>query len=72
MLATQLNSLVVEEKIKKNSLIRIGKVICNTVSNRRIIILLAVEVVQTDVPDVIGRSSCLECNSLRFESKCNG
>ena len=54
MVATQLNELLTSEKIKANSFIKVTKFLCNNVSDRRIIIMLGIEVVQTDVDGPIG------------------
>lgn len=54
MLATQLNSLVTSNAIQKNGIIRLTKYLCNTVSGRRIVILLSLEIVSGDIGFIIG------------------
>lgn len=54
MLATQLNSLVTSNAIQKNGIIRLTKYLCNTVSGRRIVILLSLEIVSGDIGFMIG------------------
>jgi replication factor A1 len=48
MLATQLNNLVYENLIGKNTVAVIEKLTCNFVQNKRLIIILALRVVSTD------------------------
>lgn len=54
MLATQLNDLISENKIEKNGIVRVTKYICNTVSNRRIVIILGVDIISGDIGHQIG------------------
>ncbi|EDQ91528.1 uncharacterized protein MONBRDRAFT_451, partial [Monosiga brevicollis MX1] len=54
MLATQLNNLIQNDYIRVNSIVRVKQGVCNLVSNRRILILLDVEVVASDYDGVIG------------------
>ena len=54
MLGTQLNYLVTENKIQKNCIIRLDKYLCNTISGRRIVIILVLEVLAEDIGHVIG------------------
>jgi replication factor A1 len=49
MVATQLNSMIVNDEIKKFSIIKLNEIICNVVQNRRIIIILGLEVVSEPV-----------------------
>ncbi|KAF7322414.1 Replication protein A subunit [Mycena chlorophos] len=50
MLATQLNSLVAEESIKKHTILSITKMTCNFVQDKRLLIILSLHVVeQSDV-----------------------
>eukprot|EP00730_Choanoeca_flexa_P015695 TRINITY_DN7264_c0_g1_i2.p1 TRINITY_DN7264_c0_g1~~TRINITY_DN7264_c0_g1_i2.p1 ORF type:complete len:630 (+),score=196.44 TRINITY_DN7264_c0_g1_i2:74-1891(+) len=60
MVATQLNKLLVDGHIKENSFIKVTKHLCNTVSDRRIIILLGIEVEQTDVDAPIGTPTSVD------------
>lgn len=60
MLATQLNSLITEDQIQKNGIIRLDKYICNTVSSRRIIIVLQVTVISPDVGHIIGNPETIK------------
>lgn len=53
MLATQLNEYVTDGRIDRNCIVRVTKYICNTVSGRRIIIILGLEVLAT-VAEQIG------------------
>ncbi|KAJ7074076.1 hypothetical protein C8F01DRAFT_1099155 [Mycena amicta] len=46
MLATQLNSLVAEEEIKKHTILNITKMTCNFVQGKRLLIILALNVVE--------------------------
>jgi hypothetical protein len=59
MLATQLNALVTSNAIQRNGVVRLNKYLCNIVSNRRIVIVLGLDVVAADVGYVIGRHSRL-------------
>lgn len=74
MLATQLNSLIVDRKMEPNTLIRVNKLVVNRISGkansgkdqRKIIILLDVEVVMPgqevrlgSYADVFIQSNCL-------------
>jgi hypothetical protein len=54
MLATQLNHLVEETKIGVNSVVKLTKYLVQDVSNRRIIIVLGLEVIELDHGSVIG------------------
>eukprot|EP00052_Salpingoeca_macrocollata_P000789 m.22292 g.22292 ORF g.22292 m.22292 type:complete len:626 (+) comp10867_c0_seq1:86-1963(+) len=54
MLGTQLNHLVTENLIQKNGIIRLDKYLCNVISNRRIVIILGLEVLSPDIGHVIG------------------
>ncbi|KAJ6502115.1 hypothetical protein C8R45DRAFT_861868 [Mycena sanguinolenta] len=53
MLATQLNPLVKEGDIKKNSIVNVTKMTCNFVQDKRLLIILAFELVE-HVKDKIG------------------
>ncbi|KAI0076465.1 replication factor-a protein [Panus rudis PR-1116 ss-1] len=52
MLATQLNPLVEEDKIGKNSIVRIDKFTCNLVQDRRLLIILEMVVLEKDHPKI--------------------
>lgn len=54
MLATQLNNLVEDDKIRPNGTLKLVKYLCQDVSERRIIIILHCEVISQDVGGVIG------------------
>eukprot|EP01147_Barroeca_monosierra_P001107 gene1107-4335_t len=54
MLATQLNPLIVDEKIIKNGALRLTKYMSNVVQDRTIIIILGAEVVSRDLGQAIG------------------
>jgi replication factor A1 len=54
MLATQLNMLVVNEQIRKFCIIQLDEYMCSEVSNRKIIIALALNVVDTSPTARIG------------------
>jgi len=49
MVATQLNAKILSEEVQKLGLIKLTEVICNVVQNRRIIIILGLEVVSGPV-----------------------
>ncbi|KAJ7047221.1 hypothetical protein C8F04DRAFT_1387682 [Mycena alexandri] len=50
MLATQLNHLVKDEQIKKNTIVNITKMTCNFVQDKRLLIILSLDVVEhTDI-----------------------
>ncbi|KAJ7172077.1 hypothetical protein C8R46DRAFT_1215943 [Mycena filopes] len=50
MLATQLNNLVKDEQIKKNSIVNVTKMTCNFVQDKRLLIILSLDVVEhTDI-----------------------
>ncbi|WJX56186.1 hypothetical protein P8452_41866 [Trifolium repens] len=53
MLATQMNQLVKEQKLQKGSIVRLTQYVCNDVQNRKIIIIVDLEVV-LDKCDLIG------------------
>lgn len=53
MIATQLNALIAENRLQVNSLVRLHEIICNTVQDKRIVIILNVEVI-TLLPMKIG------------------
>ncbi|KAJ7709439.1 hypothetical protein B0H17DRAFT_998734 [Mycena rosella] len=58
MLATQLNPLVQNEQIRKNTIVNVTKMTCNFVQDKRLLIILALEVVEhTD--DKIGAPASL-------------
>ena len=57
MLATQMNSLLVNEEVVKYGSIRLKKFMCNVVQGRTIIIILNAEVVDRDLGGVIGEST---------------
>ncbi|KAJ7461513.1 hypothetical protein FB451DRAFT_1562794 [Mycena latifolia] len=46
MLATQLNSLVKDEEIRKNTIVNVTKMTCNFVQDKRLLIILALDVVE--------------------------
>ncbi|XP_006854186.2 replication protein A 70 kDa DNA-binding subunit A [Amborella trichopoda] len=53
MLATQMNDFVKNGTLQKGSIIQLNEFICNTIQNRKIIIILNMEVVLTDC-EVVG------------------
>ncbi|CAM6086985.1 unnamed protein product [Calypogeia fissa] len=53
MLATQLNEFVKSKEVVRGTIVQLVEYICNTVQNRKIIIVLNMEVVQA-VADIIG------------------
>lgn len=53
MIATQLNVLITEHKLTLNCLVRIKEVICNTVQQKKIVIILNLEVV-AQLPAKVG------------------
>ncbi|PLW06791.1 hypothetical protein PCANC_25350 [Puccinia coronata f. sp. avenae] len=54
MLATQLNHLVQNSQIKKHSILRIPSYTVNLIGSRHVVVLLAVDVIQSDYPERIG------------------
>lgn len=54
MLATQLNTMVTSGTLRPNALIRLTKYLCNTVSGRRIVIVLNLDIVLADAGGVLG------------------
>jgi len=59
LMGTQLNSLVTEEQIRVNAAVRLNEFLCNVVQNRRIIIILNIEVVGY-MSDRIGQPVSIE------------
>ncbi|KAH9928151.1 replication factor-a protein [Fomitopsis serialis] len=59
MLATQLNHLIEEERIKKHSIAVIDKFSCNLVQDKRLLIILALSIVAKDA-NKIGNPSALQ------------
>eukprot|EP00047_Mylnosiga_fluctuans_P003845 m.231293 g.231293 ORF g.231293 m.231293 type:complete len:640 (+) comp12192_c0_seq1:30-1949(+) len=60
MLATQLNSLVTNNQIQRNGIVKLTKFLCNTVSNRKIVIMLSVDVLSADIGYMIGTPAAME------------
>ena len=54
MLATQKNDLVTGGKLKQNAIVRLSEFICPEVQNRRIVIVLDLDIVEADHKDKIG------------------
>ena len=54
MLATQKNDLVTDGKLKQNAIVRLSEFICTGVQNRRIVIVLDLDIVEADHKDKIG------------------
>ncbi|WAQ91494.1 hypothetical protein PtA15_14A378 [Puccinia triticina] len=54
MLATQLNHFVQNNQIKKHSILRVPSYTVNVIGSRHVVVLLGVEVVQSDYPERIG------------------
>ena len=54
MLATQKNDLVTDGKLKQNAIVRLSEFICTEVQNRRIVIVLDLDIVEADHKDKIG------------------
>ncbi len=54
MLASQLNYLITDNKMLKNSLICLRKYTCNAVSGKKLIILMGVDVISPDFGAPIG------------------
>jgi replication factor A1 len=54
MLATQLNYFIINGEVSKNSIIKLTKYICNTVNERKIVIILGMEVVLAEYDSIIG------------------
>ncbi|KAI7906225.1 uncharacterized protein BX663DRAFT_499321 [Cokeromyces recurvatus] len=60
MLAAQHSPLVEEGKLKRNSIITLNDFVCNPLQNRKILIILNFDIVQTDVESKIGTPTTLE------------
>jgi replication factor A1 len=62
MLATQWNSILAEDKLTKNGIIILKKYITNSVHNRRIVIIVEVEVLIREMESRIGEPINIEPN----------
>eukprot|EP01135_Chromosphaera_perkinsii_P008267 Nk52_evm9s1224 gene=Nk52_evmTU9s1224 len=60
MLGTQLNDLVKTEQLKKLSVFKLKNFVCNAVQNKKIVIVLEVEIIASDVQEKIGSPSNIE------------
>ncbi|KAI9482714.1 MAG: hypothetical protein EXX96DRAFT_555382 [Benjaminiella poitrasii] len=60
MLAAQHSPLVEEGKLKRNSIVTLNDFVCNPLQNRKILIILNFDIVQTDVDSKIGTPTTLE------------
>eukprot|EP00055_Hartaetosiga_balthica_P006628 m.21174 g.21174 ORF g.21174 m.21174 type:complete len:599 (-) comp5330_c0_seq1:2074-3870(-) len=67
MLATQLNDIIVNEDVAVNGLLRLKKYMSNTVSDRKIMILLQVDILEKDVGHVIGNPSGKKSGGVKSE-----
>lgn len=67
MLATQLNHFVQSGQIKKHSILRIPSYTVNVIGSRHVVVLLGVEVVQSDYPERIGNP--VNCDGDPKENK---
>ena len=54
MLSSQLKTLVEQGQLDRNSVVRVMQYTSNVVQNRKIIILLGLEVIETHVPHRLG------------------
>jgi len=54
MFASQNNHLVINNSIKDLTLIRVRDCMCNIVQNKRLLIILSLDIIQCDVPNKIG------------------
>jgi len=62
MMATQLNHHIESGQVQSLSVIKLNEFICNVVQNRKIIIVLNCDVVQSSVPMIIGQPLRLDDN----------
>ncbi|EFP82462.1 Replication factor A protein 1 [Puccinia graminis f. sp. tritici] len=69
MLATQLNHFVQENQIKKHSILRVPSYTVNVIGSRHVVVLLGVEVVQSDYPERIGNP--VNCDAEANANKDN-
>lgn len=69
MLATQLNHLITDDKVTKYGVLQLERYICNTVSDRRILIVLDASVVERDAGAEIGSPQPLGSSSAASASK---
>ena len=60
MLGTQLNNLVNDGLLKKNAIIKINKFICNNVGGRKIVIVIALDILVPDAGCTIGNPVNIE------------
>ncbi|MBW0490241.1 hypothetical protein O181_029956 [Austropuccinia psidii MF-1] len=67
MLTTQLNHFIQENQIKKNSILRVPAYTVNIIGPRRVVVLLAVEIVQSDYHERIGNP--ISCDTLESAQK---
>lgn len=65
MLATQLNHLILEGGCQKFSIIRLTNYTINMVGERRVVVLLNVELVEANYPKKIGAPVSIETNENR-------
>ncbi|KAJ3676427.1 hypothetical protein LUZ60_003839 [Juncus effusus] len=59
MLATQMNCLVKEGSLKHGSVVKLHEFICNDIQNRKIVILIGLNILQTDC-EVIGNAKAYD------------
>ncbi|KAG1461501.1 hypothetical protein G6F46_002012 [Rhizopus delemar] len=63
MLATQHTALVEQGQIKRNSIIRINEYVCNLLSNKKVLIILSIDIMTTDVEAKVGTPVSLDPTS---------
>ncbi|GAA5797111.1 putative replication factor-A protein 1 [Helicostylum pulchrum] len=63
MLAASHTGIVEDQSLKRNSIIRLKESVCNILQNRKILIVLNIEVVVSDVESKIGAPVTLEGNA---------
>ncbi|POW02460.1 hypothetical protein PSHT_12096 [Puccinia striiformis] len=71
MLATQLNHFVQSNQIKKHSILRIPSYTVNVIGTRHVVVLLGVEIVQSDYPDRIGNPTNCDADSNANKDNAN-
>ncbi|CAO3636360.1 unnamed protein product [Mucor hiemalis] len=60
MLAASHSNIVEDQSLKRNSVIRLNESVCNLLQNRKILIVLNIDIVTTDVDSKIGAPTTLE------------
>ena len=69
MLGTQLNNLVNDGLLKKNAIIKVNKFICNNVGGRKIVIVIALDILVPDLGYTIGTPVNIEGSGGEAEAQ---